>query len=134
MTDVQDKLSAVVHRVEEVWAAGDADGFADTFTTDATMIVPSEDVYLKGREHIRGYFKAAFSGPLKGSRVVGRPISAKTVTEDVAIVITEGGVIPAGSEELPADNTIRATWVCVRTDGGWQVTAYQNSRTAQPST
>lgn len=128
-----DAVRGIVAKVEEVWAANDGDGFADVFTADGTLVLPG-GVYLSGREKIRGYFRMGYAGPMKGSRVVGVPVEVKTVTEDVAVVITEGGVIYGGQSELTEENRIRATWVVVRQgDGSWLVTAYQNSRITLPT-
>lgn len=126
-------VRGIVARVEEVWAANDADGFADVFTADGSLVLPG-DVYVAGREQIRGYFRMGYAGPMKGSRVIGKPVDVKPVTEDVVVAITEGGVVYAGQAELADENKIRATWVVVRqSDGAWKVTAYQNSRIHLPT-
>jgi len=133
-TDIDtEAVRGIVAKVEEVWAANDADGFADVFTEDGTLVLPG-GVYMSGREKIRGYFRMGYAGPMKGSRVVGVPVDVKSVTEDVAIAITEGGVVYPGQDDLVDENKIRATWVIVRQSGGdWKVTAYQNSRIHLPT-
>jgi uncharacterized protein (TIGR02246 family) len=119
----------IVRRVEEVWAENDADSMADVFAEDASLLLPG-DVYLKDREQVRAYFKMGYGGPLKGSRVAGRPVNIKHVSDDVAIVITEGGVLYPGQTEVSTENAIRATWVLARHGQEWLVTAYHNTRTA----
>lgn len=125
-------LYDIVHRVELVWAENDADKMAEIFTKDATLLLPG-DVYLKSREAIRAYFTAAYAGPMKGSRVAGRPVSTKRLSDDVSVVVTEGGVVYPGQTEVSADNAIRATWVVVKQGEDLLVTAYHNSRTAAPA-
>lgn len=115
----------VPQRIIDAWAAHDPDAFAATFTEDGTMILPG--VFRQGREDIRAFMTQAFAGPYQGTRVVGTPISAKPISADTVLVLTQGGVIPAGATELPAERGVRASWLLVKRDGEWLLTAYQNS-------
>src|SRR5215475_13890928 len=71
-----DTLYDVVRKLEKVWADNDADGVAELFTEDATLVLPG-DVYLKGREEIRTYFVRGYAGPMQGTKVTGTPLSAR---------------------------------------------------------
>lgn len=121
----QAAVAALPGRLVEVWAAHDADGFADLFTEDGTLILPG--IYLNGREALRGFMTEAFKGPYKGTRVTGQPLNLRFLDTDVAILLTEGGVIAAGETELSDAAAIRASWLVVRRDGQWRLAAYQNS-------
>ncbi|NBE49976.1 SgcJ/EcaC family oxidoreductase [Streptomyces boluensis] len=117
---------ALPQLVVAAWADNDADAFAELFTEDATLILPG-DIYAKGKEAIRELMRAGYAGPYRGTKVTGTPIDAKVVGGEVAILVTEGGVIAPGEEQVAPERAIRATWVLAEQDGGWRITAYQNT-------
>jgi uncharacterized protein (TIGR02246 family) len=128
-TTVSDELAAlgaVPQRIIAAWAANDADAFAAVFTEDATMVLPG-DVFVKGKDGIRAFMAAGYAGPYRGSTVTGDPIDAKFVNDSAAILVTEGGVLPAGATTVPDDERIRATWVLAKQNGNWLITGYHNS-------
>jgi uncharacterized protein (TIGR02246 family) len=118
-------VAALTQKVIAAWAYHDADGFADTFTEDGTMILPG--IYKAGREQIREYLKDAYANQYKGTQVTGRPLSLRFLGSDVALLLTQGGVLGAGESEVSDDQSIRASWLVVREDGEWKLAAYQNS-------
>ncbi|AGL16704.1 SgcJ/EcaC family oxidoreductase [Actinoplanes sp. N902-109] len=106
----------VAMRIQAAWAANDADAFAGVFTADGSLLM--QDTQLRSREEIRDYMTRGFAGGLKGARVLGGPVHVGFLTPDVAMVVTEGGIVrPGGHEVAPADR-IRATWVITRRDDG----------------
>ncbi|WP_169979417.1 MULTISPECIES: SgcJ/EcaC family oxidoreductase [unclassified Microbispora] len=126
---INDEIAAlreVPGRIVAAWAGNDADAFAAACTEDATMILPG-DVFVSGREAIREFFKAAYAGPYKGTRVTGEPISVKFIGADAAVLVTRGGVLAPGETEVAPERAIRATWVLAKQDGTWLITAYQNT-------
>jgi uncharacterized protein (TIGR02246 family) len=116
----------VPKRIVAAWAEHDADAFASAFSEDGSLIL-SGDVFLQSRDEIRSFMTAAFAGPFKGTRVSGQPVQFKHLGDDAALVITRGGVSPAGATEVPPDQEIRATWVLVRQGDEWLITNYQNT-------
>ncbi|MFC4146102.1 SgcJ/EcaC family oxidoreductase [Micromonospora mangrovi] len=120
----QAAVAAVPARMIETWAAHDADGFADLFVEDGTMILPG--LYRKGRDEIRAFMAAAFAGHYQGTRVTGTPLEIKPLSGDAVALITEGGVIRAGADELADSDAIRASWILVRRGDGWKLAVYQN--------
>ena len=107
------------------WEAGDAETFVADYTEDASVIQPG--VYKKDREEIRSTMAAGFAGPLKGSRVAAHPVDIRFVTDDTAIVVSEGGIIFPGQDAVASEGLIRATWVLVRRDDSWRIASYHNS-------
>lgn len=118
-------VAALTQRVIAAWAYHNADGFADVFTEDGTMILPG--IYKEGREQIRAFLKDAYANEYKGTQVTGRPISLRFVGADAALLLTQGGVLASGESEVSDDQAIRASWLVVREDGEWKLAAYQNS-------
>jgi uncharacterized protein (TIGR02246 family) len=64
---------------------------------------------------------------MKGSRGIDEPLNVRFLGDDVAVVISEAGILMAGETELPAERLVRATWVLARQSGTWLIAAYHNS-------
>ncbi|WP_434445334.1 SgcJ/EcaC family oxidoreductase [Lentzea sp. E54] len=110
----------------ETWATNDGAAFSDLFTEDATLILPN-DIFLQGRDGIRGFMTQAFAGPYQGTRVFGEPLDARYLGEDAGVIVTQGGVLAPGDTAVAPERAIRATWVLARQDGRWLIAAYQNT-------
>jgi len=121
----QTSVAALTQRLLAAWAYNDADGFADLFTEDGTLILPG--VFQQGREAIRVFAKDAFENQYKGTQVTGKPISLRFFGPDVALLLSSGGVLAAGETEVSDAQAIRASWFAVRVEGQWRLAAYQNS-------
>lgn len=117
-------VAAVPARMVAAWAKHDAEAFADLFAPDGTLILPG--VYKKGRDEIRAYMAAAYAGPYRGTRVTGSPIEIKPLAEGAVALVTVGGVLAAGEDELSNAAAIRAAWILVRREDRWQLAVYQN--------
>lgn len=127
MTSSSDQaaIAALTQRMVTGWAYGEAETIADLFVEDGTLILPG--VFCNGREEVRDYFARAFEGKYKNTQVMGKPISIRVLGPDVAILLSQGGVLEAGETEVSEAGAIRASWLVVRRDGQWQLAAYQNS-------
>jgi uncharacterized protein (TIGR02246 family) len=115
----------VLARLYQAWEAGDADAFVADYTEDATVVQPG--VYKRDREEIRTTMAAAFAGPLNGSRATDDPSAIRFLSDDTALVISEGGIIFPGQDTVASEGLVRASWVLGRRDGGWRVAGYHNS-------
>ncbi|MBV1849372.1 SgcJ/EcaC family oxidoreductase [Catellatospora tritici] len=114
-------------RVQKVWEANDAKGWADIFTEDGGALV--EDRQLVGRAAIQAYMEEAFQRfPFKGSRVTGSTLFVNFITDDVALLVTNGGTLVGGQTELPPEQEVRNTWVIVRrAEGELSLFSHQSS-------
>jgi uncharacterized protein (TIGR02246 family) len=118
-------VRAVLDQLYATWAAGDADAFAALYTEDAIVVMPG--VFHRGRSAVRDYMAAGFAGPLNGSRAVDEPQDIRLLGADTAIVVSTGGVLRAGEQDLPPAREVRATWVLSRQDERWLIAAYANA-------
>lgn len=118
-------VKATLDRFYQAWADQDADAIAELYLEDASAVLPG--VLRQGRETLRGYFKGAFEGPLKGSRGIDDPIEIRMLGDDSAVVISKAGILMAGQEQMPAELEVHATWVLHRQDGEWRIAAYANA-------
>jgi len=123
-------IQAVLAASYKAWEAGDADGMVADYTADATAVMPGS---LRGsRDAIRESMALAFAGPLKGSSTCNRQLSLRFVGRDVAIVVSESGILLAGQTEVPDAAKVNATWVFEKRDGRWLIAAYHNSPVSAP--
>ena len=121
----QAAIGALTQRMVTGWAYGDADAIADLFVDDGTMILAG--VYCNGREEIREYFTKAFESNYKGTQVTGKPVGFRVLAPNVVLLLSQGGVLEDGETEVSEAGAIRASWLCVKQDGEWKLTAYKNS-------
>lgn len=124
----QGAVRGFLPRITDAWATGDADAFAAVFTPDASFIVPGQDTYLTTRAQIRAYMAAGFEGPLRGVRATATILDLRCLDPDVAVVVTQGGLLFPGETVVPPDRVGRQTWVVTKRGHRWLVAAYQNSR------
>jgi uncharacterized protein (TIGR02246 family) len=123
-------IQAVLVDSYKAWEAGDADGMVADYTADATAILPGS--LRDSRDAIRKSMALAFEGPLKGSSTYNRQLSLRFVGRDVAIVVSESGILFAGQTEVPDTGKVNATWVLEKRDGQWLIAAYHNSPVLVP--
>jgi uncharacterized protein (TIGR02246 family) len=126
VTPVKDDsvLSAVLDEIYAAWADNDADAFVAPYAERATAVLPG--TYLRSRDAIRTTMADLFAGPLKGSRAKHEVQSVRFVGADAAILISRGGIIPAGQTEPDAESMSLDTWVLSKQDGTWRVEAFHN--------
>lgn len=112
-------------RVRGSWESNDADGVANAFTENGSMLIGG--MQLKSREAIRTYVKDAFAGAYKGSRIDEAAADVYFLNPEVALVIATGGVLLPDEKSLPESRVNRSTWVTVKAGGEWLVLSYQSS-------
>ncbi|MEV0899231.1 SgcJ/EcaC family oxidoreductase [Actinoplanes sp. NPDC049802] len=116
-TRADEKAALTVgQRIQAAWAANDADRFADVFAGNGSLLMRDEQ--LTSRAEIRSYMAAGFAGPFRGARVTGWPLEVRFLNNDVAVFVTQGGIVLSTDDGLQPRNQIRATWVVVRRGPG----------------
>ena len=121
--------------LQEAWNRGDAAGYASLFTDDADFVAWN-GMYGRGRRAIEDGHRPLFDGPLAGSRMVlvddhaesAPPASLRFLRPDAAIMVVSGVVTLAGQGATGPDHKSVQTFVLIKNDGQWRVTAFHNTR------
>lgn len=115
----------VPQMIMAAWAANDADLFAGVFTDNGSLLMRNDQ--LTSREQIHAYMADGFRGVYRGARVIGWPLDVKYLAPDVAMIVTQGGILLDGDTELHPDREIRAIWIVVARDRRWRLMSHQSS-------
>jgi uncharacterized protein (TIGR02246 family) len=116
-----DTVEDCLGRIRSAWNAGDAHGFADAFTEDATYVIFLGEALI-GREEILANHVDVFAKWQKGTRMEIKAIRNRPIGEDVAIVLTAGGI---GKDVVAYDKL--QTFTLVRRAGRWLCAAFHNT-------
>jgi uncharacterized protein (TIGR02246 family) len=116
MTAIDDLL----HTLRDAWDRGDAAAYASLFADDASFVAWNGQ-HGHGRQAIEDAHRPLLAGPLAGSRLTLTPNSLRFVHPDVAILVASGAVTPPDHEAVQ-------TFVLVKADGRWRITAFHNTR------
>jgi len=122
-----DTVEDLLQRIKDAWDAGDAVAYAREFTDDATYVIFRGDV-LRGCAEIESAHADVF-GSLRGSRMIVEPVVTTMLDDDVASVLTVGGI--GEGEPLAYDKF--QTLTLVRRGGRWQCAALQNTAMSERS-
>jgi len=116
----------VAMRIQAAWAANDADAFAGVFAENGSLLM--RDTQLTSQDEIHSFMARGFDGPFKGACVKGWPIAVRFLTDEVAMIVTEGGIMLPGDDDIAAANFIRATWIVARQpDGQLKLVSHSSS-------
>ncbi|MGQ0695938.1 MAG: SgcJ/EcaC family oxidoreductase [Nitrospiraceae bacterium] len=111
----------------EGWNQGSGEAFAAPFAENGDLIA-FDGTHFRGRQEIVPFHQRLFETHLKGTRLVGQVTSIRFLGPDVALIHARGGTIMRGkSAPAPERNSIQ-TLVASRSDGGWRLAAFQNTR------
>ncbi|MFC9892996.1 SgcJ/EcaC family oxidoreductase [Nocardia sp. NPDC127579] len=117
-------IRAVFDAMYAAWASGDADAYGALFTEDATYTAFFGAQY-RGRADIVESHRALLRTFLKGTELAGELVDIRLVTPDVAVVIGRGDTYKG---RRPERLTKVQTYMLVRRDGRWLITAFHNTR------
>ena len=120
---VSEELNARIKQYIDTWNSHDAADLAEYFTADADMIMGNGPL-LDGRKAIQSWWRDYFAVPEPERRLAIEIKAIRPLTVEVVLVneqTTTGGRT-ARVPELPARKA-RGTWVLLRQDGDWLITA-----------
>ena len=116
----------VVATLEQAWNDGDGRAYAVPFTDDA-VFVNIHGTVIRGREAIAGGHQHIFSTIYAGSHNRIELVEARPLAEGLVRILVHAELhVPAGP--LAGDMTANATAILEKTDAGWQVSAFHNTR------
>lgn len=121
--DTAQAVTAVLDRMVAAWDAGDAHAYAAEFTEDASYVIYAGIAY-QGREEIERSHVTVFETYQRGSRMTMKVLSTTALSDDVVVVLTEGGLSRRG----PARLTKVQTFTLVREGDVWRCAAFQNTK------
>jgi len=110
----------LLEQINEAWARGDAEAYASYHTLEADLI-DFRGIHVTGRQAIVGLLQPLFDGPLKNTQVEARVVDFRFLSPTVAIMHTEGEVVPGGGKSVQ-------TFVATKDAERWLIAAFQNTR------
>lgn len=120
-------LRAIPETIVQGWNSGKGNIVASVYADDGTLVA-GHGVVTRGRSAIARYHDELFSGPNAGTRLIVKVSSVRFLSDDVALVQTEGGILWPGESELAPRNRGIQSFVVKKNAGAWQVVLFQNTR------
>ncbi|ATY13599.1 DUF4440 domain-containing protein [Amycolatopsis sp. AA4] len=129
----REEVLSVLARLADAWNSGDATAYGNLFTEDADYVTFFGH-RSAGRQAIADSHRELFEGPLKGSKLTGfGDPRVRFPRDDVAVVVAGGGSsLTGGGDPAAEGRESTLTYVLVRDDEGWKITAFQNTRVSKP--
>ncbi|MEA2687344.1 MAG: hypothetical protein QOE93_2539 [Actinomycetota bacterium] len=122
-------ITALHRDLLDAWNRGDADGFAESFTGDGSM-VGFDGSPIDGREEIRRHLAGIFADH-QTAAYVGKVREVRFLGPDVALLRAAVGMIPPGQDDINPDTNAIQGLVAVREhDAGWRIALFQNTPAA----
>ncbi|UJP10399.1 SgcJ/EcaC family oxidoreductase [Microbacterium sp. KUDC0406] len=135
MNEYPQGIDETLDNIRAAWDAGDADAYAAEFTEDASYVIFA-GLISSGRGEIRADHVPVFERWQRGSRMSMSVLDVRMLGEDVAVVVTDGGIGKA--RRIRHDRTVRhdravrhdkvQTYVLVREGDRWRCAAFQNTK------
>jgi uncharacterized protein (TIGR02246 family) len=120
-------LHALYARTMDGWNQGSGPAFAASWAADGHLI-GFDGTHFTSREEIARFHEDLLRTHLQGTRLVGRVTGVTFPAPDVAVLHARGGTIMAGGSEPAPERDPIQTLVAVRSDDGWRLVAFQNTR------
>lgn len=117
-------IHALLERLDQAWASGDAAAWAACFTADASFVTRLGTLYM-GPEDIGRLHRVMFDTVFRGTEFRCRVVTARFYGPDTAVIVTKGDVCRGKQRPLKRVQT----WTVVRDPiGRWLVAAVQDTQ------
>jgi uncharacterized protein (TIGR02246 family) len=123
----EEGLRGLVQKIVEGWSNADGGMIASVYASDGTLVA-GDGTVTRGPGEIARYHDRQFQEFLKGTRLTVAVRSVHFLSEDVALMQTEGGILWPGQQQLAPGNSGIQSFIAVREDGTWRVRLFQNTR------
>lgn len=120
-------LHALVQQIVDGWSNANGAVIAGVYAADGTLVA-GDGTVTRGPGEIARYHDRQFQHFLKDTRLTVAVRSVQFLSEDVALMQTEGGILWPGQQQLAPGNRGIQSFVAVREDGTWRVRLFQNTR------
>jgi uncharacterized protein (TIGR02246 family) len=121
-------IKALIDGLAEAWNRHDGSAYAAAFTDDADYIA-FDGTHVRGRRAIAKLHRYLFDNVLRGSRRVfeGNP-RLRFLNPDTAVAVIEGAVVMPWQRRAKRQRRSIQTYIQVRRDDGWRISAFHTSR------
>jgi uncharacterized protein (TIGR02246 family) len=123
----EDAVRGLYQQLMDAWNGGDGTAFAAAFTEDGDLVA-FDGTHFAGRAVIAPAHQELFDKWMKGTRLVGSVDSVRFLGPDVAVVHAIGNTIPRRRSQPSRERASIQTLVAQRSDDGWLLTAFHNTR------
>ena len=106
----------VLKRGYKAWEANDAEAFVADYLDDASVVQPG--IYRRTGKR-SGHHGGWVRRPAQGLWVIDQPQDVRFLTEDTAIVISEGGIVFPGQDGGRSEGARCGYLGAVKRDGRW---------------
>lgn len=120
-------VAALYQQMMDGWNQASAAAFAAPFA-DVSDFIAFDGTHFRGRAEIERAHEPLFATHLKGMRLVGRIERVQFLSADVALMHAIGSTVLRGKSTPAPERDSTQTLVATRSDGGWQLVAFQNTR------
>lgn len=122
--DDERAIHALYQKMIDAW--GDANAYAECFTSDAEYIIANGMLEKGWKEIVEGH-EIIFSAWARNSHLVGKIKSIRFLTGDIAFVIANGYIEYDDNRSSDANKRTIYSLVAQKHNGKWLFATYQNT-------
>jgi uncharacterized protein (TIGR02246 family) len=123
----EEGLRALVQTIVEGWNNANGSMIASVYAADGTLVA-GDGTVTRGPGEIARYHDRQFQDFLKGTRLSVDVRSVHFLSENVALMQTEGGILWPGQQQFAPGNRGIQSFIAVREGQTWRVRLFQNTR------
>jgi uncharacterized protein (TIGR02246 family) len=124
---LSEAAAELLNSLIDAWAHGDGAAFGRSFAMDARFVA-FDGTILHGPDEIGRYHQRAFDTHLAGTRLRLHKREVRELSDSVAMVSAQGGILRDGARQGTLIGTSVQTFVVREVGGVAQIEASQNTR------